>query len=338
MSSGGHPVWLCSPFPGRHPRSIKTEEGPFPSGSYGGHPFTLRQPGGHVTLPQVRWGWGHPSPEPLPPQLSPLSSGLADPVPSAPPAEAAGNSQWPLLQVGAGAVSAPLASLVLAPGTLPHTALHTPCPLDGCLCGRLSPAPGNSVGGRQDGEPGASAACRATSFPLSFPRASNRTWTSSAPNLGREPVALQMGLSYSPQWPRQAVPRPRWSQLEFLPSKPAPSCSPPAWPQLRPQRLSPSPPGTTVPLWAIVPCTSWMSSTSFYKSPKCNEREGGAGEAAPGGGGSSLSVWWVGWSLEAGMGGRAGSSLGASVQGGQQLCLAFDTPCPPSCCPGRQAW
>lgn len=61
MSSGGRRVWLCSPFPGRHPRSIKTEEGPFPSGSYGGHPFTLRRPGGHVTLPQVRWGWGCPS-------------------------------------------------------------------------------------------------------------------------------------------------------------------------------------------------------------------------------------------------------------------------------------
>ena len=148
MSSGGHHVWLCSPFPGRHPRSIKTEEGPFPSRSYGGHPFTLRQPGGHVTLPQVRWGWGRPSPEPLPPQPSLLFSGLADPVPSAPPAEAAGNSQWPLLQVGAGAVSAALASLVLAPGTLPHTALHTPCPLDCCLCRRLSPAPGNSVAGQ----------------------------------------------------------------------------------------------------------------------------------------------------------------------------------------------
>ena len=86
----------------------KTEEGLFPSGSYGGRPVTLGWPGGHVTLPQVRWGWGRPSPEPLPPQPSPLSSGLTDLAPSAPPAKAAGNSQWPLLQVGVAAVSPPL--------------------------------------------------------------------------------------------------------------------------------------------------------------------------------------------------------------------------------------
>lgn len=47
--------------------------------------------------------------------------------------------------------------------------------------------------------------------------------------------------------------------------------------------------------------------------------------------GGSAGIWKPGW-------GRAGSSLGASAQGGQQLCLAFDTPCPPSCCPGHQAW
>ena len=135
------------PSPGGAPRSIKTEEGPFPSGSYRGRPATLGRPGGHVTLPQVRWGWGRPSPEPLPPQPFPLSSGLTDPAPSAPPTKAAGNSQWPLLQVGVGAVSPPLPSLVLAPGTVPHIALCPLYPQDGCSCRGLSPAPRNSVGG-----------------------------------------------------------------------------------------------------------------------------------------------------------------------------------------------
>lgn len=124
MSSGGHPVCLCSPFLSRRPLQHKDRRGSIPFQKLQGtpcHPWAawwLR-----VALPQVRWGWGCPSPEPLPPQPSSLSSGLTDLAPSAPPAKAAGNSQWPLLQVGAGAVLPPLPSLVLALGTILHTAL-----------------------------------------------------------------------------------------------------------------------------------------------------------------------------------------------------------------------
>lgn len=130
-------------------------------------------------------------------------------------------------------------------------------------------------------------------------RTDSRTWTSSAPNPALPPVAPQTGLTSSPQLPPQATPRLYchppfqllWSQAAFLPPTQA-FCSPLDWPQLRPQRLSPQPPGTMAQLWAIAPHTSWMPSISFWKKPKRKSGRGGVGEAwanSEGWGGSLLS-------------------------------------------------
>ena len=201
MSSGGHPVWLCSPFPGRRPPQHKDGRGSVP----------LRKLWGTPRYPWVAW-WSRdpPSgevglgpPQPRASSTTAVSSVLRPHRPGAQRSSRQGGWEQPVAPAPGrgGRCVASTPSLVLALGTVPHTALCTLYPQDGCSCRGLSPAPGNSVGGGQGGEPTASATCRAPSLLLLFPRASGQTWTSSAPNPGREPVAPQTGLSSSLQWP-----------------------------------------------------------------------------------------------------------------------------------------